>query len=93
MSDQRQHTKRMIKESMSHLKERRNTLMAKNKKEPNSYLSFFDKKIFFPERRKLREECGELGHDFIAIPHITSGEYDMCCTCDITRRKQNHVVS
>lgn len=91
MSDQHQYSKSTLKESMSRLKERRKAFIAKNNNEPNIYLSFFDKKIYFPERRKIREECEKLGHDFISIPYLTNSEYDVCYICDIARRKENHV--
>lgn len=85
--------KREIKQGIEYLKSRRSVLVAKNSKEPSDYLSFFDTTIFYPERRKLREECGELGHDFTSISTLDQFDHEVCLNCEITRRKQNHDVS
>lgn len=56
---------RAIKEAMEYLLNKRNLIVTKNTKEPDfQNLAMFDRNVFYPQRKKLRDECGSLGHSF-----------------------------
>lgn len=80
---------RAIKEAMEYLKTKRALLVSKHNKEPSHQeLSAFDTNVFYPQRRKLREECSALGHDFTHnVNHISNTEHVGCIACGVTTRR------
>lgn len=84
---------RGIKEQMEYLKIKRETVVSMHNKEPHSVdLSAFDTKIFYPQRRALREECGKHGHDFNHDATLNTDRL-VCFGCGMTTRRDTHDIS
>ncbi len=86
---------RAIKEAMAYLKNKRVSIVAMNTKEPDfQNLAMFDRNVFYPQRKKLRDECASLGHSFgDNIDRITNDRHVECLACGIGVRRENHELS
>ena len=86
---------RAIKEAMEYLLNKRNLIVTKNTKEPDfENLAMFDRNVFYPQRKKLRDECGSLGHSFgETVNPLTEEAHTVCLACGTRLRRVQHELS